>query len=207
MIRVLVVLILFFAVVETSLAGFVPKAFEASFTQIKISTLSKAQLKSNVRLKYQFPSRMYMHTTGNDDEVIYVCNPKKVWIYRPPFMKGEPGQVQIGATSRHCLSKVFEKLNQGLTSNADYKVTQLKGDTYLLSFGKAAAEKLGYHKFELVFKSSDHRFDNLKLMRMYSRQDKNPVTLITRKYKAVKKFSSKNFNFTPPKNTSVDYLK
>lgn len=205
MIRVFLCTILFFAMLESVLAGYVPRAFEGEFVQTKKSIIS-GSLVSNITLKYQFRGNVYMKAAGDNDETIYVCNPKKVWIYVPPLFEGEKGEVKIGNSSQYCLSKIFDKLNQGLKSNNDYSVKKLKGNIYLLEFSKVNEKKLGYQKFELVFKDSSAKFSDLKLMRMYSRNDKNPTVLTKKLLKVSKGFPRGTFHFNPPKNTNTTYL-
>ena len=197
--------ILFFGILETVLAGYVPRAFMGEFTQSKKSINSK-DLKTTISLKYQARGNVYMKSSGLDDEKIYVCNPEKIWIYTPPFLEGEKGEVKIGNASNQCLSKVFDKLDQGLVSNSDYKVKKINDLTYLLDFSQANEKLLGFYKFELVFEDKAANFSQLKLMRMYTRNDKNPTVLTKKKLTILKGFDKSTFQFDPPKNTNIDYI-
>ena len=205
MIRIFLCTILFFAVLESVLAGYVPKAFEGEFTQTKKSIIS-GNVTTKISLKYQYRGNVYMKSIGPDDETVYVCNPDKVWIYVPPLFEGEKGEVKIGKSSQHCLSQIFDKLNQGLKSNKDYTVKKLKDDTYLLEFSELNEKRLGYKKFELVFQDKSADFTKLKLMRMYTRNDRNPTILTKNNLKVLKGFKKKTFEFDPPKNTNIDYI-
>lgn len=205
MMRIFLCGILFFAVLETVLAGYVPKAFLGEFTQTKKSIIS-GQVSTKISLKYQFKGNVYMKSVGPDEETVYVCNPEKVWIYVPPLFEGEKGEVKIGKSSQYCLSKIFDKLNKGLVSNSDYSVKKLNDKSYLLTFSAPNEKKLGYQKFELVFDNKAASFNQLKLMRMYTRNDKNPTTLTKNKLTVLKGFKPSTFKFEPPANTNIDYL-
>lgn len=205
MIRMLICTILFFAMLESVLAGYVPKAFLGEFVQTKKSIIS-GNIETDISLKYQFKGNVYMHSKGDDDEKIYVCNPEKVWIYTPPLFEGEKGEVLIGNSSVHCLSKIFDKLSFGLKSNSEYKVKKLSDKVYELRFSEANEKRLGYYRFELNYNNKEAKFSQLESMKMFTRNDKNPTVLTTKKLNVKKGFKASTFRFTPPKNTNKNFL-
>ena len=206
MMRILLVTILFFAALESTYASYIPKSFSGLFEQQKQRMFNRGVSKTQISLKYSYPGNIYMHSEGPDENVYYICNPEKVWIYNPPFIEGQEGRVVIGNSSKYCLSKIFDKLQNGLKSNKQYSVKEINKRSYELNLSKENEKRLGYYKFKLVFESDQADFLALKLMKMYVRNDDNPTILVKKKLKKAKKFKRTTFEFSPPKNTAIDYM-
>ena len=98
MFRLIIGFILVLVLLDTASAGFLPKAFEANFLQEKKSVISGRVSKNFLSIKYTFPSNVFL--TEQNQNTRYICNESKVWIYNPPFKKGEPGQLRKGSSSK-----------------------------------------------------------------------------------------------------------
>lgn len=166
---------------DSSFAGFLPKAFEGDFIQIKKTRRSTKE--TPVKIKYLYPKNIRMSVLDKDNAVTYVCNAKKTWIYSPPFMEGEKGSVREGASSKYCYSKIFDALSRGLKTNKIYTVKKLKGNEFKLSFTKSAAEEIGFGEIEINFLNPPYVFKNIASMVMY---DFSSLELTQIKLKLVK---------------------
>ena len=190
--------------VDSSFAGFIPKAFKGDFIQIKQTRRSTK--KTPVKIQYQFPKNIRMDVQDADNAVVYVCNAKKTWIYSPPFMKGEKGHVREGASSKYCYSKIFDALSSGLTSNKHYQVKKITETQYQLNFTSTAAEEIGFDEIKINFFKAPLTFENIDSLVMQNKDNKSPVTLKKQKLKLFKNLSSKTFIFEIPKNTEIEQM-
>lgn len=182
-----------------------PKAFETDFIQEKKSVVGSGVTKTKLQVKYQFPSNFYLKEITN--ETLYICNSKNVWIYNPPFMKGEKGHLRTGASSKYCFSKIFDALSKGLKDNKLYSVKKIAKLKYEVFFKAKAKEQLGLEKLELQFKSKRREFRDISQFKLHYTGEKYPLILTPKNLKLVESFPSKVFKFHAPKNTEIQKMK
>ena len=132
-------------------AAFVPKSFVATFEQKYQSRLSKKWKKSRGVLSYLFPGMIKLEVNYPERELI-ISNPKKTWIYTPPFIDGEKGQIIIKETKTFSPAKFFDFMREGLTSTRNYKVQLLK-QSAVITFVRSLQKDLGIvdlHSYHLL---------------------------------------------------------
>lgn len=181
-----------------------PRAFEGEFIQIKKSL--RGEKKSPVSIQYQNPKNIRMKVAGADQTVIYVCNKKKTWIYNPPFVEGEKGNVREGSSAKYCYSSLFDVLKFGLKSNKYYEVKQTKNTSFLLSFNDSTASKIGFQKVTVNFSKKPFTFSNVGSFLLWEKSGKKPLTLQTKKIKIVKNINENTFRFKIPPNTEIQQM-
>lgn len=190
--------------VDSSFAGFLPKAFEGDFVQTKKNLRSTR--KAPVSIKYMYPKNIRMQVQEADSSITYVCNPDKTWIYTPPFMEGEKGHLREGASSKYCYSKIFDALKYGLTSNKHYEVKKLSQKKYQLNFVKTTANEVGFDVITINFSAEPLNFQNIVSLEMLDKSKKHPVILEKKKLKLVKSIDRKHFIFKIPPNTEIEKM-
>lgn len=186
----------------SSLAGFLPSKFEASFDDVRGKT------KIPVLIKYKYPQHIYYEVKG-DAELLYVCNPRKTWKYTPPWIEGEKGELAVGDSGQFCYSRIFDSLAKGLESNKLYKVAK-NGKDATLSFSKDAKAQLGLEKIKITFKNSASKVKSLaeaEEMKMFLSNKPEPVKLILKKFDSSPTFKKDQFKFSPPKDTNITEMK
>ena len=216
-IKAIVLMFLLLLLADTSFAGFMPKAFKAEYSQIKKSRFKRRVVKPTpVKIQYAYPRNIRMHSKDKVQDVLYICNKNKTWIYTPSYkkkvkkkIKTVNGQLRVGPSSKFCFSKIFDVLDKGLVSNKSYKVRSLQSGKFELVFTPRLVAELNYEKFELSFDKMPYNFKAIKDIKMFKRvKDKKPtLTLIRKKVKLVSKIDSKVFNFKAPKNTDIIKMK
>lgn len=195
-----------FLITNIAWAGFLPKSFEADFDQVTKS-LRKEKV-SPVKVFYKFQSNIFFKVSG-DTPVTYICNKNKVWIYNPPFIEGESGELMIGDSSKYCYSKFFDALSKGLDNNALYTVKK-NTNTAVLTFESKAANQLSIREVKLVFKSpisNTSSLNDIDYMSIYKLNENRPVTLKLKQMKTDVAIKDSKFVFDTPSNTNVKMMK
>jgi len=206
MFRIILGIFFLLALLDTASAAFFPKAFKGKFIQEKKSLLdNKNVTQSTFNIKYQYPSNVYLESSGHSD-LTYVCNRNQVWIYEPPLLPTENGTVKIGKTKQHCYSSLFDSLRRGLKSNATYTVKKMNAKQFTLAFTEKGKKNIGVEKVEIYLKSSRQRFTNINYMNIFYENDKHPTKLKAVSLIARKGFSKGTFRFKIPKNTTETKL-
>ena len=185
-----------------SFAGFLPKSFEADFSDVRGET------KIPVNIKYSYPKKIYYEVKG-DAPLLYVCNESQTWKYTPPFMEGEKGELAVGDSSQFCYSRIFDSLAKGLESNELYAVSN-KGKSSVLSFKERAKKQLGLEKIEIEFAGKAGASSTLAEateLKMYLSNKPEPVRLVKKTFKQNPSFGKNQFSFNPPKNTNITQMK
>jgi outer membrane lipoprotein-sorting protein len=209
-VKAIILTFLLLLLADTSFAGFMPKAFKAEYSQIKKSRFKRRVVKPTpVSISYAFPRNIRMHSKDKVQDVLYICNQSKTWIYTPPYNKKSKGKLRVGPSSKFCFSKIFDVLNKGLTSNKSYKVKKLKGEKFELVFSPRLVAELNYEKFELSFDQMPYNFKAIKVITLFKKKnDKKPtLTLIRNKIKFLSGISANTFRFKAPKNTEIIKMK
>ena len=194
---------------DTAMAGFLPRAFEGEFEQIKESIHSgtgkdKKMLKSSIIIKYEHPGQIYFKDL--EMKTLYICNTKNVYKYDPPMIEGEEGFLSIGDSNKFCYSKIFDSLKSGLKSNKNYTVKNIKNNNYELMFDKSAQSSLGFSKIIINFSDKSLEFKKIKSLEMHLVGQEKPVKLVAKSIKYEKGFSKDIFNFEPPAKTTIEKM-
>ena len=183
-------------------ANFLPRSFSASFEQVYLSSLTKKEKKSWGNLSYKFPGNIKFEVQ-KPKKILFISNKKKSWIYRPPFIEGEKGELTIKNTSRTGLAALLDSLQLGLTNNAYYKVNK-NNKIVSLVFNIESEKKFGIKKGRLIFKTTNYSFKNLVELKI-TYPDKRKVSFKLSKLELDKNFKKNFFTFLPPKNTNIGY--
>ena len=186
----------------------IPKAFEAKFLEVDSQSL-RGEKRYPVLMKYKFKGHIYYEIQKEDAQSLYVCNPTTTWFYKPPFIKGEPGELSVGKSNKYCYSKIFDTLS---SANPGFKLfkrtSQGKVATYV--FSKEVQKQMGMTKVVLEFKEQARPavdFASLLKLSLYKSGSDRPVVLELKQLEKEPKFNSKTFHFTPPKNTIKKVLR
>lgn len=187
-----------------ALAGFLPNTFKADFKQSYISSLSKKARVTSGEISYKYPSHLYFKVEG-DEPVTYVSNPKKSWVYNPPFIEGEKGTLRESSATRHAFSKFFDALSKGLEDNKLYTV-KFEGKKAILTFGPEVSKQISIAKAVLYFKdkvTKKSQMKNLIKIELNYTVKKPTVTLAFENYQEGVELKNNYFTFIAPENTEI----
>jgi len=134
-------------------------------------------------------------------KILFVSNKSKSWVYRPPFIEGEKGEVTEKNTDSTGLAGLLDSLQMGLENNKHYKVLKNR-DKVLLNFNEKSEKRFGIKEGELKFNSKSQVFSNLSQLKV-TYPDGHKVTFKLSKILKNRKFDTSFFRFTPPKNTNI----
>lgn len=182
-------------------SSFLPENFSAKFEQVYTSSLTKKEKKSYGVLDYKFPGNIRFEVE-KPNNVLFVSNNKTNWIYRPPFVEGEPGELTIKKSEEIGLSGLLDTLNQGLMDNPQFKIDK-KENRVKMIFTPSTSEKIGLKEGLLIFKQgSSLVFGSIEEIEItYPDQKKVSFKLSQINPNAI--FKMDHFNFVPPKNTNI----
>ena len=187
---------------KAKVLAFIPKTFKAQVEQVVVSSLSDKGKKTKTygTIEYKYPGNFRYE---EKDKIVFVANKNKSWYYTPPFIKGQPGDLQLDPMKgKFPLSMFFDALTRGLNSNKLYKVKKLK-KAFKLVFNDKFSKRMGFGNAILVFKSSAYlNFEGLKTVQITKLNGKK-VTFNMLSIKRDVQFGSKRFIFTPPANTKI----
>lgn len=180
----------------------IPAEFTANFEETIQSVVSGKELKSNGTISYKYPSHLRLEVKDPEPSQV-VVNPKKTWIYQPPFMEGEKGQVTIEKKSYWPLLQTFDSLTKSLEGSKDFTY-KFSGKKLVIVFTKEAVKKLGLN--EVIFTAQGEA----KAAKSFAEFASMTLTKSDGKVQLYK-FSSikiqaidiEVFNFDIPKNTKV----
>lgn len=155
----------------SNVESFVPKKFSAKFTQEYKSQVSGKIKKGNGILDYEFPSKLRFEMI-EPDPIIFINNMTLNWYFRPPFVKGEKGELKKNVKGGNVFADFFDSLSEGLKDNDYYKV-KINGDKAEIFFSEAHGAELGLKSAILWFKSaSDLKFIKLKEITLFYPNDR-----------------------------------
>lgn len=200
--------ILFFAFVDVAFTAtnFLPKSFEADLEQVVHLVTSNKESKTPVKMKYLFSNNLYFEVKSEETPVTYICNKDKTWVYNPPFIEGEKGEVKVGNSSKHCHVKLFDALSNGLKSNKIYTVKQIKKGVHL-SFSKKARAQTQIKKVRIYFKNHINEkvasLTDVNKMEIWDIERKKPTVFRFKKINTEAKVKLKDFSFIIPENTNT----
>lgn len=185
---------------------FLPASLSLNFEETKKSVIGGKEKKTFGRVDYKFPRQIrYEVLTPEDDRVTFVSNAKTSWLYTPPFMEGEEGQVNVQGAELLPLSKFLDTLKNGLKTNPKYAVS-FKGPKAFIKPGAELKKELQMEEAILTTKSGSAEaakslaeFGELDLN--YSNKQK--VNMKFSDFKAGASFSDAHFVFVIPPKTKV----
>lgn len=197
----MVIFLISFFVSASAKGNFLPETFSAKFEQVYISSLTKKEKKSFGVLDYKFPGNIRFEVE-KPNNIIFVSNNKTNWIYRPPFIEGEPGELTIKKSEEIGLSGLLDTLNQGLENNPQFKIDK-KENRVKMIFNPKTSEKIGLKEGLLIFKTGKSvGFDAVDEIEI-TYPDQKKVSFKLSQINAKVAFPADHFNFTAPKNTNT----
>jgi outer membrane lipoprotein-sorting protein len=178
---------------------FLPKSFRAKFTQQFKRSLHGKTKENNGVLDYRSPGNFRFELKGKTNMIV-VSNPLKTWHYKPPFIKGQRGELKISATKKSTFVSFFDMISSGLKSNKDYKVSEVDGGVKLV-FAEEKVKEIGIREGFLYFQKGKKRvFENLTSFSLVYKNGKN-AKFIFSKIEINKIFTTKHFEFHAPPGT------
>lgn len=180
---------------------FLPETFSAKFEQVYVSSLTKKEKKSYGVLDYKFPGNIRFEVE-KPNNILFISNNKTNWIYRPPFVEGEKGELTIKKSEEIGLSGLLDTLNQGLSDNPQFKIEKT-GNKVRMIFNSSTVEKIGLKEGLLVFQSPSKEDFNSIVEIEITYPDQKKVSFKLSQINPKVSFDSNHFTFEPPKNTNV----
>ncbi len=197
----MLIFIISFFISASAKSNFLPETFSAKFEQVYISSLTKKEKKSFGVLDYKFPGNIRFEVE-KPNNIIFVSNNKTNWIYRPPFIEGEPGELTIKKSEEIGLSGLLDTLNQGLDDNPQFKIDK-KENRVKMIFNPKTSEKIGLKEGLLIFKMGKPvGFDAVDEIEI-TYPDQKKVSFKLSQINGKVTFPVDHFNFTAPKNTNT----
>ena len=199
---------LILALVDTSFAGFMPKAFTGEFVQVqKTSSPFRKDKQLKTSIAYEYPKKFRMKVKDKDQDTLFICNSTNTWFYVAPFLPGEKGKLNRSNSSKFCYVKIFDALSRGLKSNKIYTVKQKNAKEFILSFSKKAQEELSFEKATIVLDDLPAKFQNVAQLSLYKKATKPPVIFKRTSIKVADSLNEKLFTFKIPPNTEITEMK
>lgn len=196
----IVITIFFVLSMNLHAQSFMSKHLTAEFKQQIKSKVSGKVKESDLNMDYSYPGKFYVEGKGKNN-FTFVSNGLTSWYYRPPFIRGEMGEVTIRSVSHLKFLRVFDALYKGAKTEGYFKVSSKEKEREFV-FTKKIQDEIGTSK--VIFKSSKKLntiFDS-ELIEIY----KVKGSLITLKVKSLKKVNSfqlNRFEFKIPSNTKT----
>lgn len=183
-------------------AEFLPKSFEAVFIQkYKVGLSKKKKIKeSRGDLSYLYPGHLKFAVSYPDKEIL-VSNPKTTWIYSPPFLEGEKGNVVIKKTGILAPVKLFDYMKAGLRSNKKYVVKKVSKTVVDIIFRAKIVKKTGLKSTRLFFNKNIKFIDLKKIKLVLSNGKEREIELSS--IKLTGSLTKKDFTFKVPANTLI----
>jgi outer membrane lipoprotein-sorting protein len=205
----IILLLAFILLVSSSLEAkaksksrsFLPKSFTAKLEQVYVSPITGKEKKSDANLDYQFPGSFKFISHDPKNQLTFVSNKETTWLYNPPFMEGEPGQLTINKSGKNVITTFFDSLSRGLVNNALYSVKNAER-ARKIKFKKKKVKQIGLVGATLNFKSNIAIFKDLISVDLIYPDKK--VKLNLSNLKTGVKFSKEHFIFVAPKNTKTN---
>ena len=199
--------IIFFTFIDVAFTAtrFLPKSFEAELEQVVHLVTSNSESITPVKMKYMFSNNLYFEVKSEDTPVTYICNKEKTWVYNPPFIEGEKGEVKVGDSSKHCYVKLFDALSNGLKPNKLYDVKKIKNSARLF-FNKKAKAQTKIKEIILKFNKKPNSKVSIKdvvQMEVWDLERKKPTIFRFKKINTKAKIDFMDFEFKVPENTNV----
>lgn len=183
--------------------SFVPSTFSANYEETIVSTVSGKEIKTEGKIDYKHPSHLRLEVLRPEPSTV-VVNPRKTWIYQPPFIEGEKGQVTVQKGSDWPLLKAFDSFSKGLKDSKLFTY-KYEGNNLIITFNKDAVKEAGIK--EVIFHASKNakevkslkEFEKMTLVKADGKKQNYKFTEL----KENVKFPEDHFEFKTPANTKV----
>lgn len=185
--------------------GIVPAAFSTNFEESITSVATGKEKKSFGKIDYKFPGHIrYEVTSPEESASIFVTNNKTSWYYRPPFVKGEQGEVTIQKATNLPLTKFLDSMKSGF-ENSKHMTHKYDGNKLVLSFSKEAQKDT--HLKEVVMEAPKPAKD-VKSLKEFEKitlvyDDGRKVNLKFVDFQENADFKPGHFEFKVPEKTKV----
>jgi len=175
---------------------FIPEKFKAQFTQEYKSVVTGNVKRGTGQVEYQYPGQLRFEMF-DPDPLTFVANLDRNWLYRPPFIKGEEGDLKKNVEKGNSFPKFFDSLKSGLKDNNYYTVRDL-GKNVELVFNEKSIQEMSIQKASLNFKNSKKKlFVSLSDITLHYKNGKE-TKIIFDKLTSVKSFPRGHFFFKIP---------
>lgn len=185
--------------VSARTTNFLPKSFNADFSQVIKSSISGKEKKMKGKIEYQYPGHLWFEAT-HPNKIIFVSNPEKSWYYTAPWDDEVPGELTISKTNKNSLVKFFDLLKKGMKSNKNYSVTK-KDQGIDLVLNKKNQKEIGIRSAYIEFKGEQSFIKISKVI--LTKNEGSKVRLDLNEIKINPNFKKDHFIFVAPKNTRV----
>jgi len=184
---------------------FLPGTFSTGYEESFKSATNGKIKKSFGKIDYKYPRHIRFEVVSEDNPSTFVANPRTSWLYTPPFIEGEEGQVVVQRSEDLIITKFLDSLKNGAKTNKAYSVAFDK-NKLTLTFSSALKKDLQMNKVILTAKSGNaldakelSMFKELELFHNNGRQVK--MTFLD--FKAGASFGGDHFEFKIPPKTKV----
>ena len=203
--KVFITLLFFiiFVISEAHSKSFVPNSFSANFEERILKASIGKESKSIGKMDYKFPGNIRYEVT-NPNPMLLVVNTTKSWLYTPPFIKGEEGQVTIQKSSNLPITKFLDALKGGLEGNKVF-TTKYEGKDLKLTFNPDMQKETSIKMVTLhatkEAKSIEtlKEFENIAILKM----DGQVSNIKLMEMKEDVSFDAGHFVFSVPEKTRV----
>ena len=202
--------ILFFLIIGAFAASsfaddFLPGTFSTGYEESFKSATNGKMKKSFGKIDYKYPRHIRFEVVSEDNPSTFVANPRTSWLYTPPFVEGEEGQVVVQRSEDLVITKFLDSLKNGAKSNKAYSVAFDK-NKLTMTFSAALKKDLQMNKVILTTKGGNAidakalgLFKELELFYSNGRQ----VKMVFLDFKAGASFAADHFEFKIPPKTKV----
>ncbi len=179
----------------------VPKNFHLTFLQKYKTFSSKEWEKTEGELFYSYPGKIKVevHSPVSEKSTL-ISNTDKTWVYHPPFLEGEAGELTLFNSDYFLLKKVLDALVKRKKSDS-FKIKKLK-NTIIVSLDKKMVNESGVTEVRILSSNKLRNLLTIKKIEVRYRNGKN-VHYIAKNFKKLKHISNKKFSYYLPKNTQI----
>lgn len=186
--------------IQVSADSFMSRNLSAEFKQQIKSKLSGRTIESELKMDYSYPGKFSVKANGKNN-FIFVSNGTTSWYYRPPFIRGELGEVTIREVSHLKFLRVFDALYKGAKTEGYFSVKKSEKRREFV-FTEKIQKEIGTQKVIFLSDKKINTIFDAKKINIY--KAKNSITtLIVEKIKKVSSFSKNHFEFKVPKKTKI----
>lgn len=203
--KTLLLSVCFIIPLSLSAKTLIPKGFTARFEESIVSVATGKEKKTSGKISYQYPAHIrYEVVKPEASEASFVSNGKTSWYYRPPFVKGEKGEVTIQKAQNLPLAKFLDSLQSGIDTSKQYSA-KYEGKTLRLVFNKASEKETKIKEVALEAEKDAKSVASLKdFERMILvKSDGQKLTYKFSDFDESASLKPSDFEFVVPENTKV----
>jgi len=183
----------------------IPKSFTANFEESIVSVATGKEKKTFGKIAYKHPAHIrYEVTRPEESEASFVSDGKTSWYYRPPFVKGEKGEVTIQKAQNLPLAKFLDSLQSGIEKSKQYSANY-DGKTLKLVFNKASEKETKIKEVILEAPKDAKSVSSLKEFEkmILVKSDGKRLTYKFSDFDESPDLKPSSFEFTIPANTKI----